>query len=95
LDIEHVFPNGFDFRGHLDNPSREEWSEKDLVAETYVADGNFCFYSHHFPGALDKYDSALALRPDSYKALVNRGTVLVVMGRVEEAAETFAVAGGG
>jgi tetratricopeptide (TPR) repeat protein len=94
LDIEHVFSIGFDFRGHLENPAREEWSERDLVAETYVADGNFCFDSRHLSGALEKYDSALVLRPGSYKALVNRGTALAAMGRVEEAAEAFTTAGG-
>ena len=38
--------------------------------------------------------SALVLRPGSYKALVNRGTALAAMGRVEEAAEAFTTAGG-
>lgn len=95
IDIEHVFPTGFDFRGHRDNPAREEWSERDLVAETYVADGNFCFDSRHLQGALEKYDKALELRPGGYKALVNRATVLAALGRVEEAAEAFVAAGGG
>jgi tetratricopeptide (TPR) repeat protein len=94
IDIEHVFPTGFDFRGHLDNPAREEWSEPDLVAETYVADGNFCFDARHLQGALEKYDRALELRPTSYKALVNRATVLAALGRVEEAAEAFVAADG-
>lgn len=93
IDIEHVFPTGFDFRGHLENPTREEWDEPDLVAETYVAAGNFCFDAHDLGGALEQYERALELRPGSYKALVNRATVLAALGRVEEAAEAFTAAG--
>jgi len=35
IEIENIFPSGFDFKEYLDNPHREEWGDEELVVDIY------------------------------------------------------------
>lgn len=76
IDIENIFPEGFDYPGHRDNPLREVWGEAELVAEVYTSVGNGLLEAGDLRGAVDQYDRALSLCPTFYKALVNRAIAL-------------------
>jgi hypothetical protein len=39
IDIENILPNGFDYKGHLDDPLRTRWGDKELVADIYHSNG--------------------------------------------------------
>ena len=40
IDIENILPDGFGFKGHLNDPSRTRWGDKELVADIYHSLGN-------------------------------------------------------
>jgi hypothetical protein len=80
IDIENILPNGFDYKGHLDDPTRTLWGEKELVADIYHSRGNDCFARQDFHSALVNYDLALKLNPQYEKARLNRVILLDRMG---------------
>jgi tetratricopeptide (TPR) repeat protein len=80
IDIENILLNGFDYKGHLDNPSRTLWGDTELVADIYHSRGNDCFARQDFHSALANYDLALKLNPQYEKARINRGILLDRMG---------------
>jgi len=43
IDVENIFPYGFDYRGHIDNPGRQEWGDRELGADIYLSIGNSLF----------------------------------------------------
>ena len=81
IDIENILPNGFDYKGHLDNPSRIKWGDKELVADIYLSLGNECSEKGEFPEALRNYEKAIALNPEYEKAHLNKA---IVMGKMAE-----------
>jgi tetratricopeptide (TPR) repeat protein len=85
VDIEHILPNGFDFKGHLDNPHRIIWSDVELIADIYHSMGNEHFNSDELEQAVQSYSKAIKLNPKYAKAYLNRGLALLRMGRGEEA----------
>ncbi|MFH1485585.1 MAG: hypothetical protein ABIH46_05905 [Chloroflexota bacterium] len=81
LDIENVFPQGFGYPGHLANPGRTEWGNRDLIGELLVAVGNEKFEDRRLEEALESYEAALVLSPQNQTAQLNRLIVLAELGR--------------
>jgi len=80
VDIEHIFPHGFNHKGHLSDPSRTPWGDRGLVADVYLSAGNEFFERGHYAEALQSYDMAIALNPKFERAHVNRAIVLDKIG---------------
>jgi tetratricopeptide (TPR) repeat protein len=76
IDVENILPDGFDFKGHLANPSRIRWGNKELVADIYHSLGNEFFEKENFVEALENYDRAIQLNPQYEKARLNKAIVL-------------------
>jgi tetratricopeptide (TPR) repeat protein len=76
IDIENILPEGFDYPGHKDNPSRTLWGDRELVADIYHSAGNENFERGRFSEALQNYDRALELNPGYEKAGLNRTILL-------------------
>ena len=89
IDVENVFPHGFDYRGHLDNPQRQEWGDRELIADIYHSIANSLFEQRELERAIESYDKAISLNPEYTKARLNKGIALVELGRVAEAMELF------
>ena len=81
IDVENILPDGFDFKGHLANPSRIRWGNKELVADIYHSLGNEFFEKEKFVEALENYDQAIQLNPQYEKARLNRAIVHDKIGR--------------
>jgi tetratricopeptide (TPR) repeat protein len=89
IDIENVFSHGFDYRGHLDNPRRQGWGDRELIADIYHSIANSLFEQRELERAIESYDKAIRLNPKYTKARLNKGIALVELGRVAEAREWF------
>jgi tetratricopeptide (TPR) repeat protein len=76
IDIENILPGGFDYKGHLGNPSRTRWGDKELVADIYHSMGNECFERGEFTEALKNYEMAIRLNPRYEKARLNKAILL-------------------
>jgi tetratricopeptide (TPR) repeat protein len=76
IDIENVLPDGFDYKGHLDDPSRIRWGDRELVADIYHSVGNELFSKGEFIKALKNYEMALDLNPQYEKARLNKAILL-------------------
>jgi hypothetical protein len=76
VDIEHILPAGFDFRGHLKDPSREQWGDRALVADIYFSMGNDFYENGDFDEALHHYNHAISLSPTYERAILNKAIVL-------------------
>jgi tetratricopeptide (TPR) repeat protein len=76
IDIENILPEGFDYKGHLDNPSRTKWGDKELVADIYHSLGNECFGKGEFAKALKNYKMAIKLNPQYEKAHLNKAILM-------------------
>jgi len=87
IDIEHILPNGFDFKGHLHNPGRTEWGEAELIADIYHSTGNKFFEQGNHEEAVQNYSKAIRLNPKYTKAYLNRALALLMLGRDKEAAK--------
>ncbi|MBW1802619.1 MAG: tetratricopeptide repeat protein [Deltaproteobacteria bacterium] len=81
IDVENILPDGFGFQGHLRNPSRIRWGDRELVADIYLCLGNECFEKDDLGGALRNYEKALALNPDYEKAHLNK---IIAMGKLTD-----------
>ena len=80
IDVENILPDGFDYKGHLDDPSRIRWGDKELVADIYQSLGNELFSKGEFIKALENYEMALRLNPQYEKARLNKAILLDKMG---------------
>ena len=76
IDIENILPGGFDYKGHLGNPSRTRWRDQELVADVYHSMGNECFERGEFTEALKNYEMAIRLNPQYEKARLNKAILL-------------------
>lgn len=85
VDIEHIFPNGFDFKGHAGNPQRTLWGDTELIADIYHSTGNKLFEQGNHGEAVQSYSKAILLNPKYTKARLNRALALFLLGRDEEA----------
>jgi tetratricopeptide (TPR) repeat protein len=76
VDIENILPEGFDYKGHLNNRSRTRWGDRELVADIYHSLGNELFWKGKLTEALEKYKMSIHLNPRYEKARLNK-TILV------------------
>ena len=83
IDIENIFPDGFDYRGHLDK-QRTKWGNRELVADLYHSAGNECFEKGEYIEALKNYDMAIKLNLHYEKAHLNKTILLDKMGRAND-----------
>jgi tetratricopeptide (TPR) repeat protein len=84
IDIENILPNGFDYKGHLNNPSRTKWGDKELVADIYHSLGNECFEKGELAEALKYYEMAIQLNSQYEKAHLNKVILLDKLGEKKE-----------
>lgn len=82
IDIENIMLKGFDYKGHLSNPSRILWRDKELVADIYHSLGNEFFQKGELNEALRNYNQALKLNPQYEKAKINKAILLNKMGPI-------------
>jgi tetratricopeptide (TPR) repeat protein len=82
IDIENILPDGFDYKGHLNDPSRTGWGDTELVADIYHSRGNEFYEKGDYTLALRSYDRAMSLNPLYERARLNRA---IVLDRVGEA----------
>lgn len=80
IDIENILPEGFDYKGHLGNPSRTKWGGKELVADIYHSLGNECFEKGELDKALGHYEKAIKLNPQYERAHLNRAILMDRLG---------------
>lgn len=76
IDVENILPDGFDYKGHKENPYRLEWGDMELVADIYQTAGTESFHKKEFLEALRNYDLALKLYPGYEKTNLNRAILL-------------------
>jgi len=76
IDIENMFPEGFDYKGHLHHPSRIKWGDKELVADIHHSMGNDFFSKGKWIKALENYDMAIYLNPHYEKAHINKAILI-------------------
>jgi tetratricopeptide (TPR) repeat protein len=81
VDIENIFPDGFDYKDHLNDPSRTRWGDRELVADIYQSVANELFEKREWVQALKNYEAAVELNPQYEKARLNRAILLDRMGR--------------
>ncbi len=84
IDIENILPDGFDYQGHLHNPSRIHWGDRELVADLYLSLGNELFEKGALGLALEHYDKAIQWSPHYEKARLNR---LILWDKMREGKE--------
>ena len=84
IDIENILPDGFDFKGHLNNPSRTRWGDEALVADIYHSLGNECFEKGELTEAFKNYDMAIRLNPCYEKACLNKAILLDRVGEKKQ-----------
>ena len=76
IDVENIFPNGYDYKGHLTHPSRTRWGDQELVADIYLSMGNDFFEKGEWIEALKKFDHTICLNPQFEKARLNKAILL-------------------
>ena len=76
IDIENILPDGFDYNGHLNDPSRRLWEDKELVADIYNSSGTEFLEKGELHEALRNYDLALQLSPQYERAHLNKAILL-------------------
>jgi tetratricopeptide (TPR) repeat protein len=81
IDIENILPDGFNYKGHLHDPSRTRWRDNELVADIYHSLGNECFERGKLNQALRHYEGAIKLNPRYEKARLNKMILSEKMGK--------------
>ena len=76
IDVENILPDGFDNKGHKQDPFRIKWGNKELVADIYQSIGTELFEKGDFSEALKNYDMALKFNPGYEKAALNRAILV-------------------
>lgn len=76
IDIENSLSKGFDYKGHLKDPSRDLWGDCELVADICLSRGNDYFELGKYEQALASYDAAMSLNQHYERAVLNRAIVL-------------------
>ena len=85
IDIENTLSNGFDYAGHRDSPRRQQWGDRELVADVYHSMGNRFFYRGELNRAIQNYDEAIRLSPGYATPRFNKGIALVELGETDQA----------
>ena len=81
IDVENIFPDGFNYQKHLNHPNRTRWSSRELVAEIYNSLGNLLFEKGKLKRALKNYDLALDVSRHHEQARLNR---LILLDKIQE-----------
>jgi tetratricopeptide (TPR) repeat protein len=89
IDIENILPDGFDYQDHRKATRRENWGNRELIADMYHSIGNDLAASGDWEKAIEDYDKSLMLNPKYSRAYLNKGIALVELGRPSEAAGWF------
>ena len=89
IDVENILPDGFDYRGHRGVAGREEWGDRELIADVYHSVGNACFERGQYKYAVANYEKAIRLHPGYVRAHLNRGMALAELGEVKQAEGEF------
>ncbi len=89
IDIENILPGGFDYKGHHGVAGREEWGDRELIADVYHSVGNEYFERGRIRYAIASYEKAIKLHAGYVRANLNRGMALVELGRFAEAEGEF------
>jgi tetratricopeptide (TPR) repeat protein len=76
IDIENILPDGFDYKGHQNNPMRERWGDRELVGDIYHSLGNDFFEKGEWNEALKNFEMAICLNPRYEKAHLNKTILL-------------------
>ncbi len=76
IEVENILPDGFDYRGHLDNPGRVKWGDRELVADIYLSCGNEFFEKEEWSQSLKSYEKAISLYPTYEEAHLNKAILL-------------------
>jgi tetratricopeptide (TPR) repeat protein len=76
IDVENILPDGFDYKGHKQNPTGLSWGDKALVADIYQSLGTELFLKGQLENALENYEMALKLNPNYEKARLNKAILL-------------------
>ncbi len=84
IDIENILADGFDYKGHINAPTRTVWGDKELVADIYHSQGNDFFEKGELPEALKNYKMAISLNPQYDKVHLNIAISLDKMRREKE-----------
>ena len=93
VDIEHMFPSGFDFPGHRDSPGRDDWGDRELISDVYHSRGCDHAERHEWKDAADCYRKALQLNPSLRRIHNNLGFAYGRLKKLESAARHFKLAG--
>lgn len=80
IEIENILPEGFDYRGHLDNPEKTRWGDRELVADIYLSAGNEFFEKREWSKALESYEVAIHLYSAYERAHLNK---VILLDKVE------------
>lgn len=76
IDIENILPDGFGYKGHINDPSRTRWGDRELVADICLSVGNESFGKGEYFEALKNYNIAIELNPQFEKAHLNKAIAL-------------------
>ena len=76
VDVENILSDGFDYKGHKQDPTRVRWGDKALVADVYQSRGTEFFQKGQMENALKNYEMALKLNPSYEKARLNKAILL-------------------
>ena len=76
IDVENILPDGYDYKGHLNNPSRTKWGDQELVADIYHSTGNEFFSKGELSKALENYEVCFRLNPSYERAHLSRAVLL-------------------
>ena len=93
IDIDNIFPSGFDLQEHLRDPQRVVWGDAELISDIYHSVGWALHEQHELELAIANYSKAICLNPRYTKAYLNRGIAHAMMGREEEAKCDFDLCG--
>jgi len=89
VDIENIVPDGFDYKGHINDVSRTLWGDQELVADIYHSQGNEWYEKSDYTEALKNYDMALKLNPRYDRARLNKVIVLDRIGMEENSSPSI------
>jgi tetratricopeptide (TPR) repeat protein len=76
IHIENILKQGFDYKGHLNNPSGTKWGDREIVADIYHSVGNELFEKGEHIDALRNYEMAVSLNPGYEKAHLNKAILV-------------------
>jgi tetratricopeptide (TPR) repeat protein len=79
IDVENILSHGFDYKGHLKDPTRRSLGDRELVAEIYNSAGNEFFGNEELDKALRNYELAIRMDPKHERAPLN---ILIIADKI-------------